>query len=140
MILLGTRRPAGGADIADDLFLGLTLHFLTKFFDCSLLLKIISNNFPLKNCNRTSFSSFPFDFSRLLTEFYFQTFVNKSSFVNHMTSVQLSYICLFLGRGTVVTGKLERGKLKKGDKVKAIGNGCDLASVVTGTCMYGVVT
>ena len=74
LILLGTRRPAGGADVTIDLFLG--LNFLTDF---SLILKTILNNFPLINCNRTSFSSIPFDFSRFLAEFYFYLFYLEGS-------------------------------------------------------------
>ncbi|PIO67368.1 translation elongation factor Tu domain protein [Teladorsagia circumcincta] len=39
------------------------------------------------------------------------------------------------GRGTVITGKLERGTLKRGDKIEIIG--CDrenVKSVISGTC------
>lgn len=38
-----------------------------------------------------------------------------------------------LGRGTVITGKLERGTLKKGDKVEIVGAGKEpVKSVVSG--------
>lgn len=40
------------------------------------------------------------------------------------------------GRGTVVTGKLETGKLKKGEKVKLIGMGVDKVATVTGVEMF----
>jgi elongation factor Tu len=36
------------------------------------------------------------------------------------------------GRGTVITGKLERGSLKKGDKVEVLGHGNTVKSVVAG--------
>lgn len=34
-------------------------------------------------------------------------------------------VCLSAGRGVVVTGRLERGRIKKGDKVQLIGNRSD---------------
>lgn len=42
-------------------------------------------------------------------------------------------IFMFQGRGTVVTGRLERGKLKKGELVKAIGYGAKWTAPVSGT-------
>ena len=46
----------------------------------------------------------------------------------------LSYAnILFAGRGTVITGKLERGVLKKGDKVEILGYDKEgIKSVITG--------
>lgn len=42
--------------------------------------------------------------------------------------------CLtFIGRGTVVTGKLLRGKMKRGEQVEFIGHGVEtVKTVVTG--------
>lgn len=39
---------------------------------------------------------------------------------------------LVVGRGVVVTGKLERGRLKKGDKVQLIGNRCNAKGQIAG--------
>jgi elongation factor Tu len=41
------------------------------------------------------------------------------------------------GRGTVVTGKVERGQLRIGDPVEVVGLGPTLASVATGMEMFG---
>jgi len=40
------------------------------------------------------------------------------------------------GRGTVATGRIERGKIKVGDEVDIVGLGSDLKSVVTGVEMF----
>ena len=36
------------------------------------------------------------------------------------------------GRGTVVTGRVERGVIKKGDEVEFVGHGSDMKTTVTG--------
>lgn len=41
--------------------------------------------------------------------------------------------CFFPGRGTVVTGTLERGILKKGDECEFLGHSKNIRTVVTGT-------
>lgn len=41
--------------------------------------------------------------------------------------------CSLLGRGTVVTGTLERGILKKGDECEFLGHSKNIRTVVTGT-------
>lgn len=41
--------------------------------------------------------------------------------------------CILLGRGTVVTGTLERGILKKGDECEFLGHSKNIRTVVTGT-------
>ncbi|MFE6748035.1 elongation factor Tu [Kitasatospora purpeofusca] len=41
------------------------------------------------------------------------------------------------GRGTVVTGAVERGRVRTGDQVEILGNGADLRSVVTGVETFG---
>ena len=40
--------------------------------------------------------------------------------------------CFFPGRGTVVTGTLERGILKKGDECEFLGHNKHIRTVVTG--------
>lgn len=48
--------------------------------------------------------------------------------------IQLVFNCLFIlsGRGTVVTGTLERGVIKKGDDCEFVGHNRAFKSVVTG--------
>ena len=46
--------------------------------------------------------------------------------------------CSIPGRGTVVTGNIERGILKKGDEVEFVGYNSKLKSVVTGQLLYDV--
>ncbi|MFB8200781.1 elongation factor Tu [Kitasatospora purpeofusca] len=41
------------------------------------------------------------------------------------------------GRGTVVTGAVERGRVRTGDQVEILGHGADLRSVVTGVETFG---
>jgi hypothetical protein len=42
-------------------------------------------------------------------------------------------VCVLLvGRGTVVTGRLERGVIKKGDEAVVMGHGKQLKTIVTG--------
>lgn len=41
-----------------------------------------------------------------------------------------------LGRGTVVTGRLERGIIKKGQDVEFVGFGKAIKSTVTGNYMF----
>ncbi len=41
------------------------------------------------------------------------------------------------GRGTVVTGAIERGRVRSGDAVEVIGLGATVASVVTGVETFG---
>ncbi|XP_064612416.1 elongation factor Tu, mitochondrial-like [Liolophura sinensis] len=45
-------------------------------------------------------------------------------------------VCSIPGRGTVVTGKLERGILKKGDECEILGHNKSLKSIVTGVEMF----
>ncbi|KNC85073.1 elongation factor Tu [Sphaeroforma arctica JP610] len=40
------------------------------------------------------------------------------------------------GRGTVVTGRIERGKINKGEEIQIVGNGSDLKTTVTGLEMF----
>jgi len=40
------------------------------------------------------------------------------------------------GRGTVATGRIERGKIKTGDEIALVGFGCDKKSIVTGVEMF----
>lgn len=48
--------------------------------------------------------------------------------------MHISYLTfLILGRGTVVTGRLERGAVKKGNDCEILGYGKTIKSVVTGT-------
>lgn len=39
---------------------------------------------------------------------------------------------MYTGRGTVVTGKLERGVLKKGDEALIMGHGKEFKTTITG--------
>lgn len=45
------------------------------------------------------------------------------------------------GRGTVVTGQIERGVVKKGDEVEFVGYKSNIKTIVTGvfSCLAGVV-
>jgi len=43
------------------------------------------------------------------------------------------------GRGTVVTGKLERGVIKKGDEAVVMGHGKQFKTTVTGMMMVAEV-
>jgi len=43
--------------------------------------------------------------------------------------------CVDTGRGTVVTGKLERGVIKKGDEAVVMGHGKQFKTTVTGKLM-----
>jgi len=43
------------------------------------------------------------------------------------------------GRGTVVTGKLERGVIKKGDEAVVMGHGKQFKTTVTGMTMVAVL-
>lgn len=38
------------------------------------------------------------------------------------------------GRGTVVTGRIERGVIKKGEEVEFVGHGSKIKTTVTGRC------
>ena len=42
-------------------------------------------------------------------------------------------MCVAAGRGTVVTGKLERGVIKKGDEAVILGHGKTFKTTITGT-------
>jgi len=44
-----------------------------------------------------------------------------------------------LGRGTVVTGRLERGVVKKGNDCEFIGHNKTIKSTVTGICLCTAV-
>lgn len=45
--------------------------------------------------------------------------------------------CSISGRGTVITGRVERGILKKGDEVEFIGRQSNLKSIITGRlCIF----
>jgi len=44
--------------------------------------------------------------------------------------------CTIPGRGTVVTGNIERGTLKKGDEVEFVGYNSKVKSVVTGQFLF----
>ena len=39
------------------------------------------------------------------------------------------------GRGTVVTGRLERGQIKKGDSAEFVGFKSNLKTIITGECV-----
>jgi len=41
-------------------------------------------------------------------------------------------MCTITGRGTVVTGRLERGVIKKGDEAVVMGHGKQFKTTVTG--------
>jgi len=43
------------------------------------------------------------------------------------------FLCFATGRGTVVTGRLERGVIKKGDEAIIMGHGKQFKTTVTGT-------
>jgi len=45
----------------------------------------------------------------------------------------LLYYCCCVGRGTVVSGKLERGVIKKGDEAIVMGHSKQFKTTVTGT-------
>lgn len=48
-------------------------------------------------------------------------------------------ILFVLGRGTVVTGRLERGVIKKGQDVEFVGFGKAIKSTVTGNLVYFIM-
>jgi len=41
-------------------------------------------------------------------------------------------MCTIIGRGTVVTGKLQHGVIKKGDEAVIMGHGTEFKTTVTG--------
>jgi translation elongation factor EF-Tu-like GTPase len=44
------------------------------------------------------------------------------------------------GRGTVVTGRIERGVVNKGDEVEVMGMGANMKTTITGLEMFHKVT
>ena len=46
--------------------------------------------------------------------------------------IMLCWMCTIIGRGTVVTGKLQHGVIKKGDEAVIMGHGTEFKTTVTG--------
>lgn len=58
----------------------------------------------------------------------------------HTLYIFILWTFLFvLGRGTVVTGRLERGVIKKGQDVEFVGFGKAIKSTVTGNFVYFIM-
>lgn len=61
-------------------------------------------------------------------------------FTYNIHSLFILWTFLFvLGRGTVVTGRLERGVIKKGQDVEFVGFGKAIKSTVTGNFVYFIM-
>jgi len=63
-------------------------------------------------------------------------FVTPDRDVNTSVMFPAEHVYTIKGRGTVVTGKLERGTLKRGDKIKVIGYDREVPTQVTGVEMF----
>ena len=55
--------------------------------------------------------------------------------INHFL-MSVEDVFSITGRGTVATGRIERGKVKVGEEVELIGLGAHKKTVVTGTEMF----
>ena len=46
----------------------------------------------------------------------------------------VEHVYSIAGRGTVVTGRIERGKIKKGQDIEVVGENANIKTKVTGKC------
>lgn len=106
------------------------------------LLDVLDNVFEIPERDTNSEPMFAVEhvYSIQGDSYFFSCFLFAVKHLGAQNCILRLYFVIILimpGRGTVVTGKLERGTLKKGDKVEVVGHDRDsVKSIITGFPLF----